>query len=41
VEGSWEVGELELVASVTDPAGAVHEVLARFPVPSGSHRGNA
>ena len=35
VDGSWEVGEVELVSSVTDPAGAVHEVLARFPVPSG------
>lgn len=27
----WSVGEVELVSSVTDPAGAIHEVLTRFP----------
>lgn len=41
VDGSWEVREVELVSSVTDPAGAVHEVIARFPVPSGPRRANA
>jgi 2'-5' RNA ligase len=28
---AFEVGEVEVVSSVTDPAGAIHEVLARFP----------
>ncbi len=27
----FEVSEVELVSSVTDPAGAIHEVLHRFP----------
>lgn len=38
----FEVSEVELVASVTDPAGAVHEVLGRFPCGRGRLRpGNA
>lgn len=41
VGGSWEVGEVELVSSVTDPAGAVHEVVATFGVLPESFAGNA
>lgn len=28
---AFEVGEVEVVSSVTDPAGAIHDVLARVP----------
>ena len=32
VSASWRPTRLELVASVTDPGGALHEVLHRFPL---------
>jgi 2'-5' RNA ligase len=35
-EGGFDVGEVEVVSSVTDPAGAIHEVLARFPCAAGN-----
>ncbi len=31
----WRVHEVELVSSITDPAGAIHETVARFPVEPG------
>jgi 2'-5' RNA ligase len=42
VSASFPVGEVELVASVTDPAGAIHQVLARLPTgPPEESTGNA
>lgn len=35
VSSRWSVGQIELVSSVTDPDGAVHEVVARFGLAGG------